>query len=97
MTRRPPRCRGAGWWPLAALLALAACGPDTSTPQGQCRAEAYNDPKVKDIQIRMLGNQMLQSQLMPDLNDAVHAATLRCLRARGLAPPGGVEKEQPER
>jgi hypothetical protein len=101
MIRRSLR-RAAPWLPLAglplaALLALAACGPDTSTPQGQCQAEAYQDPKVKEIRIRMLGNAGLQSELAPALDDALHAATLRCLRARGLAPPGGVEKEMPER
>jgi hypothetical protein len=82
---------------LGMLLALAGCGPDESTPQGQCRREAFNDPAVKDLQMRSLGGQSTAQELLPDLKDAENRATQRCLSARGLAPKGGVELEKPER
>jgi hypothetical protein len=84
---------------LALLLTLAAasCGPDTSTPQGRCQAQAYEDPTVKELQMRSVGNTATARELAPALNDAMTNATNRCLRAQGLAPPGGVEKEQPKR
>ncbi len=80
---------------LGAVLALGACASDDS-PQAQCRRSAYDDPTVKDLTIRSLGSQGTAAELRADLNDAVNAATVRCLRARGLAPPGGVEKERRE-
>jgi hypothetical protein len=78
------------------VLALTGCATeDNATPRGQCAAQAYDDPAVKDIRMRGLGNPDTAQSLQPELNDAVHAATLRCLRARGLIAPGGVEKEKP--
>jgi hypothetical protein len=82
--------------PLLAALAVAGCGTDASTPQGQCEAQSYDDPTVKDIQMRGLGNPLTQQELLPDLKTAQNAAVQRCLRARGLAAPGGVEKEKRE-
>ena len=80
---------------LAVLAPLAACGGDANTPQAQCEQQAYNDPAVKLImQQRVSGNDYLLHTLLPAQRDAVKAATLRCLQQRGLAPPGGVEKQK---
>ncbi len=84
--------------PLLAALTAAGCGgPDPSTPQGQCAEQAYDDPTVKDLQIRGVANTNTQHELQPYLQDAIADATKRCLQARGLAAPGGVEREKPAR
>lgn len=74
---------------LAVLVApLAACAHD---PDPGCRAQAYRDPSVQAVQMRILGNPTSQAHLEPELNRALQRAELTCLRARGEAPPGGVE------
>ncbi len=89
--------RFAAWAiPVFALLALSGCAArDDSTPRGQCAAQAYDDPAVKDLRMRGLGNPDTAQALRPALDDAMRVATQRCLRARGLIAPGGVEKEKP--
>ena len=82
--------------PLVILLAVFGCGAVDPTPQGECQAQAYDEPTVRDLRMRSLGNTNTAHELLPDLQDAERAATQRCLRARGLAPAGGVEKEQRE-
>ncbi len=82
---------------LAALAATACGGPASSTPQAQCAEKAYDDPSVKDLQIRSVSNTNTQAELQPYLKEAIADATKRCLQARGLAAPGGVEREKPAR
>ena len=81
------------------MLLLGGCtlfGPDRNTPEAQCEAAAYDDPTVKEIILqRNSGNQDAFVQLLPNQRDAVKRATQRCLRQKGLAPPGGVEPVQP--
>ncbi len=74
---------------LPILSALAACAP--RGPDPSCRAQAYRDPGVQDVQMKILGNTPSQAHFQPELNRALQRAELACLRARGEAPPGGVE------
>jgi hypothetical protein len=80
------------------LPLLGACaGPAGNTPQAQCAREAYNDPDVKRMIMEQAGSPYLMRTDQAELEQAKHQAALRCLRARGLAPPGGVEPlRQPE-
>ena len=76
-------------------LLLLACTRDDNSPQAQCERQAYNDPAVKQVYIDaafLTG----QAGVSGDerLKTAVQQAKLRCLRERGLAPPGGVEPVQ---
>ena len=82
--------------PLLLLLGgCAAFGGDRSTPQGQCQAQAYDDPVVKDLTVRMLsGGGELQNDLLPIKQAAVQDSVRRCLAARGFGPPGGVERRK---
>ena len=76
-------------------LLLMACARNDNSPQAQCERQAYNDPVVKQLygsvafmsgEVGVSGDERLRG--------AVHQATLKCLRERGLAPPGGVEPVQ---
>ncbi len=85
---------------LVCVCALAACGtsgPPKSAAERKCDAEAMNDPKVKELVVQSLGNDAKAYELQFDLERARQQATLRCLRAEGLAPPGGVEPVRPDR
>lgn len=89
---------------LATLLALAACRtndplPVPATPaEAACRAEARDDPAAKAGYQRMeIGNETQRRRVMGEIAAAERVAFLRCMRARGLAAPGGVEPvRQPE-
>ena len=74
--------------PLLAVL-LAGCGYAGvgDTPQAQCTRQANADPAVVAI----------NRQPWIDgyrLDFALRQATLRCMQAKGLAPPGGVQAVQ---
>ncbi len=76
---------------LVALLAimLSGCGYAGfgDTPQAQCARQANADPAVVAIN----RNTWIDGYR---LDFALRQATLRCLQAKGLAPPGGVEPVQ---
>ena len=79
-------------------LALAACGSLTETadtPRAQCERKAQDDPAVQRLAGDVTsGDYMVQYNARAAQREAVRQATLRCLRLRGLAPPGGVEPVQ---
>ena len=80
------------------LVLLSACGlggGNASTPQVQCEQEAENDPAVLAIYSRTNGAYTYPFGVHEDLVRAKQAATTRCLRAKGLAPPGGVQAVRP--
>ena len=88
--------------PLLALLALAACRandplPAPATPaEAACRAEARADPAAKSGYERLeIGNETQRRRVMGEIAAAERVAFLRCMRARGLAAPGGVEPVRP--
>lgn len=83
---------------LCALLAGCAAAAQDPPEVQACKEQASQDSEVKRLQAINAGSQSFQAQHgEQDLVDARQAATLRCLRARGLAPPGGVERPRRER
>jgi hypothetical protein len=76
---------------LALLLAGCAFGSADNTPQGQCRLQADNDPTVKEFYQTTPGLYTVSGSANEELKVLVRDAYNRCLQAKGLAPPGGVE------
>lgn len=80
---------------LAALcLLLAACASSEPPAVRACEAQVNDDPEVRRLIIASAGSETFALQHHYELDDARQQAKLRCLRARGLAPPGGVEAPQ---
>ena len=79
---------------LALLALLAACAPEPPTERA-CDAAVDNDPTVKHLVMVGLGNPHFALEHDDDLKAARQQARLACLRSRGLAPPGGVERQKP--
>jgi len=77
-------------------LALAACsGPDSSA-EAQCRRQASQDPAVQTVYSRSDGYYTYSPTTQySDLQESQRQAVLRCMRARGLVPPGGVQPVVP--
>ena len=79
-------------------LALAAGGGLTETadtPRAQCERKAQDDPAVQQLAgDANSGDYLVQYNAQAAQREAMRQATLRCLRLRGLAPPGGVEPVQ---
>ena len=78
---------------LLALVLLGACSGGTTADPGQaaCERVADSDPAVVEGVRKQAGNLDYQWQNADQLRIARQQAVLRCLRARGLAPKGGVE------
>jgi hypothetical protein len=84
-------------------LLLAGCGMFQSREPAQpameneeCRAEALNAQDVRDVARRAnADNPELMARLRVELADAQFNAYRRCMRARGLPVPGGVERVRP--
>jgi hypothetical protein len=77
------------------LTACAKSDPDRAAPDAQCQREAELDPEVKAAEQQQIMN-TLHGQVGTDVGAAVRKQkVLACLRARGLTPPGGVQKLQP--
>ncbi len=90
---------GAG---LAAGLALGGCGmfggpaaPPRSPDEVACAAQADDDPTVKQMILKGVGNPVYLAEGQDALKAARQDARLRCLRARGVVRPGGVERQRP--
>lgn len=79
---------------LALLALLAACAPESPVDRA-CDEAVNNDPAVKLLIIKGLGNPYVQATSQDELRAAKQQARLTCLRSRGLAPPGGVERQKP--
>ena len=80
--------------PLLALL-LAGCNSGNS-PQAECERQAEQDPAVQEIYSRTNGDYSKSGyEAYYDLREAKRQAALRCMRAKGLAPPGGVQVVKP--
>jgi len=84
---------------LLACLAVAGCGRSTRAPPqlapdstllGQCQREAENDPDVKNLIIEGM-SVTANPQHDEALRSARTKATNACLKAHGVAIPGGVE------
>ena len=79
---------------LALLALLAACARESPMDQS-CDAAVDNDPAVKRLMMKGLGNPFFLDSSQDELKAARQQARLACLRNRGLAPPGGVERQKP--
>ena len=79
---------------LALLALLAACAPEPPIER-DCDKAADNDPAVKLLIMKGLGNPYIQETTQDELKAARQQARLACLRSRGLVPPGGVERPRP--
>ena len=75
------------------VVLLAACADNT--PQAECERQAMNDPDVLEIYTRTDGNYTFEGVQHTQLRDYKRQAVLRCMRAKGLAPPGGVQPVVP--
>lgn len=79
----------------ALVLLLAGCSTADTPGEAACERQAENNPAVKELIIKGLGNPAFQAESQQSLALARRQATLACLRSRGLAPPGGVEPPRP--
>jgi hypothetical protein len=87
---------------LAPFLILAACRANdplpvpTSAAEVACRNEGQAAPGVKSAFERLSDQNMTQrNRVMAEAAAAEKAAYQRCMRGKGLAPPGGVEAVRP--
>ena len=80
---------------LAAALLLAGCA-GADTPEAACARQAENDPAVRELIIKGVGNPAFLAASQEELAFTRRQATVACLRGRGLAPRGGVEPQRPE-
>ncbi len=77
------------------LFLLAACSTNETAPERACDRAANDDPAVQALILKGVGNPYFQSNSQDELNAAKQDARLACLRSRGLAPKGGVERQKP--
>ncbi len=77
------------------VLLLASCGGAPKGPEAECERQANNDPTVMSIYRGDQGDYTQPSPARSNLIWAKRQATLKCLRQKGLAPPGGVEPIRP--
>ncbi len=75
----------------ALLLLLAGCGGGSAAEEA-CARQANDAPAVRELIIKGAGNPQFQLDNQRQLREARQDAGLACLRARGLAPKGGVER-----
>ncbi|MCW3477491.1 hypothetical protein [Limobrevibacterium gyesilva] len=76
------------------VLLLGACstGPAPSTAQAECEQEAQRDPDLQTLRDRYaFASPYFANQVNGELKEAIRQSVQKCMRARGLAPPGGVE------
>ena len=86
-------------WRLALLLplALGACtpSPPDNSPEAQCERQADQDPTVEAIYAGNYGDYTQVGATRDLLLWSKRQATAKCLREKGLAPPGGVQPIRP--
>ena len=83
--------------PLLAALLLAGCGGGMAPVAAACEDAVERDPEVRRLIAIGAGNSFFYAEHQDELRQARRRAELVCLRARGLAPRGGVEARQPPR
>ena len=91
------------WLVLGAVL-LSGCGTfggNAVAPIGVplsdeqfCQRQANDDPAVKLLIMKGLGNQNFALSSQQQLAEAKQDATNSCLRSRGVIPKGGVERQK---
>ncbi len=81
---------------LLLLVLLTGCGGGgPETPQQACERQANDDPAVRLQLMKAAGSPYIEFGQQAQLREARQDATLKCLRARGLAPKGSVERLKP--
>ncbi len=80
---------------LVLLLGVMLAGCAGNTPEAQCQRQAAQDPEVQNIYARTSGYYTFTGEQRDDLAQATRQAVMRCMRAKGLAPPGGVQPIMP--
>ncbi len=83
------------WSSLLLLVLLAGCSAARTPDERACEGEANRSPAVEELILKGLGNPYVQSTTQDELNAARQQAFLTCMRGRGLAPKGGVERQKP--
>jgi hypothetical protein len=76
------------------LLLMVSCSAD-DTPQAQCVRQADQDPTVRSIYRGDQGDYTRIGPARSNLMFAKRQATIACLQAKGILPPGGVEPVRP--
>jgi hypothetical protein len=76
---------------LSLAIVLTACSGGDNSPQAQCERQADDDPAVVAIYTRTNGDYTQPWAARDQLLAAKRQAVLRCMRQKGLAPPGGVQ------
>jgi hypothetical protein len=76
------------------LLLMVSCSAD-DTPQAQCERQADQDPTVLSIYRGDQGDYTQVGLARSNLLFAKRQATIACLQAKGILPPGGVEPVRP--
>jgi hypothetical protein len=79
---------------VALCLLLTACSSGAGTPEEACARQANDDPAVKEMLMKAAGTTQFEWENEQRIKLARRDAALRCLRARGLAPKGGVERQR---
>lgn len=80
---------------LTLCLLVSACSGREATPEQACARQAEDAPTVRELVLKGMGNPNFQWSNEERLKLARRDATLACLRGRGLAAKGGVERRQP--
>lgn len=82
------------------LMTLGGCGmlparPAPQTPdQAACAAKGEEDPQVKLLLMKGLGNPAFQAENQETLRLARADSLLSCMQSRGAVRPGGVERQK---
>ena len=79
---------------LPLLLSLGGCAQGNS-PQAICERVVNADPRVSLLRSEQAGSPWLLANEQGPLHYAEAQARLRCLRAHGVLPPGGVQAKEP--
>lgn len=83
------------WLTLVLLLGGCASMSTPPSPQAACENEAQDDPVARDMRMKAAGSPSYLAEEQERLRIVIQEATLRCLRARGIIRPGGVERQKP--
>lgn len=78
--------------PMLVLLPLVTACSGGGTPEEQdCERQAINDPRYKELTMIAAGGDNYYLRHQAEFKRVKQEAYLKCMRAKGLAPPGGVE------
>jgi hypothetical protein len=83
------------WLLLLPLLTGCASSNQDNSPEAVCRRQAYDDPAVKGLLVRSLGENAANAQEQFDYEMDLRKATDACLRRKGVQVRGGVEPVGP--